>query len=197
MLEHQGFTNRLVRQLGQLVLSYVNHYYLQVADGKEAETGSAIAFCHGRGGTPYMYSSFLLHFAAQGFRVGAVQHTEIGETGLKGKEVIKKFREREVQVRAAEYYQTVVEVAKGKQRLVLMGHSYGCATVIQAYHSLDPELKAKVSQIILLDPWFFPLNETKFAQEISCPVLILANEDFLMNPDMYRRNVAFVGQHKL
>lgn len=90
------------------MLSYVNRYHLQVAEGKEMVTGSAIAFCHGRGGTPFMYSSYLMHFAAQGYRVGAVQHTERGKTDLKGKEVIKKFREMEVQVRAAEYYQTIL-----------------------------------------------------------------------------------------
>lgn len=45
-----------------------------------------------------------------------------------------------------------------------MGHSYGCATTLQAYHSLPDEFKKKVSKIILLDPWFFPLNEYKFKQ---------------------------------
>lgn len=55
-----------------------------------------------------MYSSYLMHFAAEGYRVGAIQHTEKGKTDLVEKEVIKKFREREVQVRAAEYYQTIL-----------------------------------------------------------------------------------------
>lgn len=36
-------------------------------------------------------------------------------------------------------------------------------------------MKEKVSQIILLDPWLFPLSASKFSQEIHCPVLILAN----------------------
>jgi pimeloyl-ACP methyl ester carboxylesterase len=47
---------------------------------------------------------------------------------------------------------------------VLIGHSYGCATAIQAYHSLEPELREKVSHIVLLDPWFFPLTESKLSQ---------------------------------
>jgi len=70
----------------------------------------------------------------------------------------------------------------------MMGHSYGCATVIQAYHSLEPKLREKVRQIILLDPWFFPLSDHKFQQKIDCSILILANEDFIKTPDMFQRN---------
>jgi hypothetical protein len=40
-----------------------------------------------------------------------------------------------------------------------MGHSYGGSTVIVAYHKLDEKLKKKIKQIILLDPWLFPLDE--------------------------------------
>lgn len=40
-----------------------------------------------------------------------------------------------------------------------MGHSYGSATVLQAYYMLDEVLKAKVTHIILLDPWLFPLTD--------------------------------------
>lgn len=76
-----------------------------------------------------------------------------------------------------------------------MGHSYGCATIMQTYHSLEPELKAKVRNIVLLDPWFFPLTDAKLSQKIDCPILILANEDFIRNPDMYERNVTFLGHH--
>lgn len=47
---------------------------------------------------------------------------------------MKTYREREVQVRAAEYYQAIQRL--DTEKIILMGHSYGCATVIQAYHSL-------------------------------------------------------------
>ena len=56
-----------------------------------------------------------------------------------------------------------------------MGHSYGCATLIQAYHSLEESIKSKVTHLILLDPWFFPLTEETFKKKITCPVAILAN----------------------
>lgn len=56
-----------------------------------------------------------------------------------------------------------------------MGHSYGCATVIQAYQLIPLGQRKRISHIILLDPWFFPLPEEVFNDQIICPVLILAN----------------------
>ena len=42
-----------------------------------------------------------MYFASLGFKVGAVQHSEVTDTNLQTKEEIKKYREKEVQVRAA------------------------------------------------------------------------------------------------
>lgn len=69
-----------------------------------------------------------------------------------------------------------------------MGHSYGGATIIQTYHSMDSELKKKIKHIILLDPWLFPLTKSKFKQDFNCPVLMLTCEYFLANEDVYNRN---------
>lgn len=101
MLEHQAITNRLAKKIGHLILSYVDHYRLKLGVGMEMVTDSGIVFSHGRGGTPLIYSSYLMHFAGLGFRVGSVQHTDTLKTGLKSREEIKRFRERDVQVRAA------------------------------------------------------------------------------------------------
>jgi hypothetical protein len=108
MLEYKGITNRLLKRAGHLIMSYADHINLKVGDGKEMLTNSGIAFCHGRGGTPLLYTSYLMHFASLGFRVGSVQHSEVSSTGLTAKEDIKRFREKEVQVRAAEYYQAIL-----------------------------------------------------------------------------------------
>lgn len=83
-----------------------------------------------------MNSSILLHFASKGFKVAAVQHSEIAVTDLKEKAQIKKFREKEVQVRALQIYQAILKA--NCERIVLMGHSYGGGTIIQAYHTLEP-----------------------------------------------------------
>lgn len=55
-------------------------------------------------------------------------------TGLGNKEEIKKFREGEVKVRAQEMVKAVEKLEN--EEMVLMGHSYGCATVLMAYYLL-------------------------------------------------------------
>lgn len=44
------------------------------------------------------------------------------------------------------------------EEIILMGHSYGGATVLQAYNSMQLSIRKRVSKIILLDPWLFPLT---------------------------------------
>ena len=44
------------------------------------------------------------------------------------------------------------------EQIVLMGHSYGCATLLVAYHNAAQSIKNRVKKIILLDPYFFPLK---------------------------------------
>lgn len=134
MLEYVRLTNRIANRIGHILLSFADRHYLKVGEGAELFTNSGIAFSHGRGGTPFSYTSYLMHFAGLKYKIGAVQHNDVGNTGLTQMEEIKKYREKEVQARAAEFYQTILKV--NKSRIILMGHSYGCATVIQAYHSL-------------------------------------------------------------
>ena len=44
----------------------------------------------------------------------------------------------------------------------------------------------------MLDPWFFPLTDEVFSQNIMCPVLILANEYFVYVKDANTRNRNFM-----
>ena len=66
-----------------------------------------------------------------------------------------------------------------------MGHSYGCSTILQAYSLMPLSVRKRVSHIILLDPWLFPLPDDVFNDEILCPVLMLSNQYFLENKDVY------------
>ena len=135
MLDHKEIKNKVLRNIGHLAFSYTNHQLLKVGEGAELLTNSGIAFSHGRGGAPFHYSTLLMHLAGLKFKVGAVQHlNDTRLTGLPNLEEIKRFREKEIQARAAEFYQCILQL--NKSRLVLMGHSYGCSTVLQAYHSL-------------------------------------------------------------
>lgn len=43
--------------------------------------------------------------------------------------------------------------------IVLIGHSYGCPTVLQAYFKLEKSIRKRVTHIILLDPSLFPLTD--------------------------------------
>lgn len=83
-------------------------------------------------------------------------------------------------IKRAEEYVLAINKLKTKN-IVLIAHSYGCATLIQAYHTLDETTKSKIEKIVLLDPWFFALEQSIFSKEIKSKILILANEDFLGN----------------
>lgn len=82
MLEYVRLTNRVINRIGRLVMSFADRHHLRVGEGAELFTDSSIAFCHGRGGTPFTYTGFMMHFAGLKFKVGAVQHNEVGLTGL-------------------------------------------------------------------------------------------------------------------
>lgn len=46
---------------------------------------------------------------------------------------MKKIREKELETIAAEYYQTICRL--NTEKIILVGHSYGCAAVLLAYFS--------------------------------------------------------------
>jgi dienelactone hydrolase len=81
-----------------------------------------------------MYTTYLQRFAGLNYRVGAAQQHELVITPLQNKAEIKRYREQEVIKRAVEYHKTIEAVKN--EKIVLVGHSYGGATVIQAYHTL-------------------------------------------------------------
>lgn len=142
MLEYKNISNRFIKKLGHFILSYADKYRIKIAQGAQRDTDKGIALSHGKGGTPFYYSSMMMHFASQDYRVGAVQHTQVNRINLKIKEQIKKFRGSEVLKRAEEFIETIKRLNTDK--IVLLGHSYGCATAIQAYHSLDQSLKNRI-----------------------------------------------------
>ena len=78
-----------------------------------------------------------------------------------------------MKVRAKEYIEAIKQLRTAK--IVLIGHSYGCATVLQAYHMLESSLKSKITHIVLLDPWLFPLESDVFDSKLEVPTCTLAN----------------------
>ena len=61
-----------------------------------------------------------------------------------------------------------------------MGHSYGSATIVKAYHLLkDHEDCKKIEKMVMLDPWLFPLSEEVMNQRIDPQSIVIANEHFV------------------
>ena len=101
MLEYVKVSNNLLKKIGHVIMSYADHHKLKIGLGEEQITDQSIVFSHGRGATPFVYSSLMMHLAGMGYRVGGVQHSEISNTGLKSKDECKKYREKEIVVRVA------------------------------------------------------------------------------------------------
>ena len=76
----------MLKKIGHLILTFVDKLRLKVGEGVEKNTDSSIAFCHGRGACPLFYSSYLMYMAGLGYRVGAVQHSEVQDTKLAHKQ---------------------------------------------------------------------------------------------------------------
>jgi hypothetical protein len=62
---------------------------IKVNDGEEKPTKAGMAFCHGRDASPFWYSTLLIHFASNGFKVGAQQHPSIAVLSNEDKNSIK------------------------------------------------------------------------------------------------------------
>lgn len=137
----------------------------------------------------------VIKFLGRNRKVFSSQHSEVVQTPYTDMKEIKKYREVEVQERAKDILFLASKVPEGKD-ITLMGHSYGGATAITAYHLMPLSLRKRVTSIVLLDPWLFPLLEEHFKAEITCPILILANEEFLYTKDNYERNVRFEHRHR-
>ena len=74
MIEYVNISNKLVKKLARMLMSYANKHKLKVGEGTEQPTDKSIAFSHGKGGTPFFYSSVMMHFAGLNYRVGSVLH---------------------------------------------------------------------------------------------------------------------------
>ena len=67
-----------------------------------------------------------------------------------------------MKVRAKDIEVLAMDKVEDCQNIILVGHSYGCATVLQAYHQ-NHLLKSKVTKIILFDPWLYSLDSETFS----------------------------------
>lgn len=157
MAEYIGMHGKFTFAMFKFFTSNNQRYKLTFSKGESAPSRGVILFSHGRTGTPFLYSSILKNLARQ-WKILSPQHSEVSRTPYTNIEEIKRFRELEVRQRAEEIAFMASKVPENEQ-IVLMGHSYGGGTVIEAYHSLHLSIRKRVSHIVLLDPWFFPLSQ--------------------------------------
>ena len=82
MLAYANIKNAMMKKFAGLFLSYVDKQMITFGKGTEIKTNKSIAFCHGRGASPFLYTIFLQYYANKGYRVGGVQHNDVNDTGL-------------------------------------------------------------------------------------------------------------------
>ena len=187
--------SKVLLSAASFLLSSAHHQQITLHEGKEVEKKEVMIFSHGKTTTPFFYS-YLQRMFTRRFRVMAAQHHDEYRFDYGDEKSNKKAREEEVEIRAKDIEYLFRTQVKEDEALVLMGHSYGCATIIQAYHQY-PELRKRVKKIVLLDPWLYPLSEHPFKTEIECPLYICANEYFLAEgPSIADYIHGFVALHK-
>lgn len=65
------------------------------------------------------------------------------------------------------------------EEVMLVGHSFGGTTVLSASSQLGKHgMYGKVSRILCLDPWLFPLSEECYA-ELHRPILFINTDHFV------------------
>lgn len=75
MIDSQKISNKLLKRVLHIVFSYADHHNIKIGQGAQLPTDSGMVFSHGKGGTPFFYTSILMHFAGLKYKVGAPQHT--------------------------------------------------------------------------------------------------------------------------
>jgi hypothetical protein len=75
MLEYRDYSNKFIKKIACVLLSYADKHRLTVGKGQAMKSLKSMVVSHGKGGTPLFYSSLMMHFAGNGYRVGGVQHS--------------------------------------------------------------------------------------------------------------------------
>jgi hypothetical protein len=66
-------------ELFKFFMSSVAHYHLTFVKGSPGKPKGTVLFSHGRGATPFMYST-ILRYLARNWNILSPQHSEVNET---------------------------------------------------------------------------------------------------------------------
>jgi dienelactone hydrolase len=183
-------------------------------DGSELETGSSgfpvVLFSHSFTGVKEQNSALLQEIASWGHVVVAVDHPHDaalvlypdGSTAdFRGYDMPKeseprnwwRFRHEHARWRAldlAHALEKTVELSfdersplRGKidlSRVACVGHSFGGAAAVMLAQ-MDP----RVTGVVALDPWMWPLGRETAMAGCPCPLLVLEAPEFMWNRDIF------------
>jgi hypothetical protein len=92
MARYIKITNGFLKQVFLFFTSNVKYHQLTFCKGTADHYHGIILFSHGRGATPFMYSTILKCFARQ-WKILCPQHSEVHATPYSDINEIKKYRE--------------------------------------------------------------------------------------------------------
>lgn len=91
MAAYRRIKNKILLKIFRFFTSSTLKYRLTLAKGTAGKSKGNILFSHGRGGTPFIYSSILKAFGRD-WRVLAPQHSEVNVTPYTELKEIKRYR---------------------------------------------------------------------------------------------------------
>lgn len=144
-----------------------------------------VVFSHGLGAGMHNYSSMLVQLASQGHFVVSLDHKdEVKEMITFGLEAAQKYLHKRVKDvrRVIDEFDAPSGSLRGlfgkdvefdMEHLTLMGHSFGGGTVY-----LGAWLEDKVKNLVMLDPFLWPVQQESLDKTLNCNLLILESHDW-------------------
>ena len=161
-----------------------------------------VIFSHGLGAAKHNYASILSQLASRGFFVISIDHDDAVKSIFQGTmENAQKHlgcRLKELRRMFEDLFSetgTVAGLFGGKinldmSRLTLMAHSYGGPTTYLV--AWEDE---RVKNLVVLDPWFPPIQRESLDRRLNCNILIFESEnwsDMYPGDGIHERNIQVV-----
>ena len=152
-----------------------------------------IVFSHGIAGSRFMYSQFANECCTRGFMVVAIEHTDGTAVAVKDdkgqilhyqhpppdEESVKVFRRTQLIKRSQELRHLLEHIHEQwpNRDIYLAGHSFGGITAFHAstHHSVQ---KLGVKKVLLVDPWWYALEDSDLKNESSSSYYCATTEKF-------------------
>eukprot|EP00331_Platyophrya_macrostoma_P027449 CAMPEP_0176438974 /NCGR_PEP_ID=MMETSP0127-20121128/19640_1 /TAXON_ID=938130 /ORGANISM="Platyophrya macrostoma, Strain WH" /LENGTH=366 /DNA_ID=CAMNT_0017823101 /DNA_START=327 /DNA_END=1427 /DNA_ORIENTATION=+ len=144
-----------------------------------------VIFSHGLGAAKHNYASILTQLASKGFFVVSIDHMDEVKSLLQGgMDNAPKYLENRMNEIRRMIYELTNSSGSLKElfgsnlnldmsRLTVMGHSYGGATSYLTAWENDA-----VKNLIMLDPWLYPVQSESLDKPLNCNILLFESHDW-------------------